>query len=81
MLEPDTSFSPVKSPKKKKSKHSSETSNFHAKASFPSNAIYSYLLIKIKQNINEEDDFIVDSMMDTVQSILKVILPTSKPSR
>ncbi len=77
MLDHDSSFSPVKSPRKKKSKRSSENMNDQFEGNFPSTAISSFLLVKINRNIEEEDDIIKDSMMETVRSIFKVILRLS----
>ncbi len=47
MLDSAKSFSPVKSPKKRKSKHSLENSDRFPEESFPSNAFFSYLLVKL----------------------------------
>jgi hypothetical protein len=69
----ETSFSPVKSPKKKKSKKSLENTS-NSKETFPANATLSYLIFKITREDDVDEDIIEDSMMDTIRSIFKVIL-------
>jgi hypothetical protein len=70
---PNSSFSPVKSPKKKKSKKSTKYSSQDGNQ-FPSNATSLFLVFKIFRGVDDKDDLLEDSMMDTVRAIFKVIL-------
>jgi hypothetical protein len=69
----EPAFSPVKSPKKKMSRKSMEKTFRLEEETLPTTTT-SYLIFKITRDADEEEDFLEDSMMDTVRSIFKAIL-------